>query len=109
LCATQAFVGFLFRYCPNPYYVRARELKAACMDWTEVLAENADNWRARLAAEIHASTAYQSTMDRVRAFQQRRGGCRATYFNHVRRLNGEGAAEKPTNGRKRSRMDDEAS
>jgi hypothetical protein len=32
-------------------------------------------------------------MDRVRAFQQRRGGCRATYFNHVRRLNGEGAGK----------------
>ena len=63
------------------------------MEWTEVLAEDADDWRARLVAEILCSPAYTTTMDRVRAFQQRRGGCRATYFNHVRRL-GNGAAGK---------------
>jgi hypothetical protein len=27
------------------HYVRARELKAAGMVWTEVLAEDADDWR----------------------------------------------------------------
>ena len=75
------------------HYVRARELKAAGMEWTEVLAEDADNWRARLVAEIHASPVYRTTMEKVRAFQQRRGGCRATYFNHVRRLNGDAAGK----------------
>ena len=77
------------------HYVRARELKAAGMEWTEVLAEDADNWRAKLAAEILASPVYKTTMDKVRAFQQRRGGCRATYFNHRRKLEN-GGAEKPT-------------
>ena len=34
------------------HYVRAKELKAAGMDWTEVLAAEDENPRARLAAEI---------------------------------------------------------
>ena len=38
------------------HYVRAKELKAAGMDWTEVLASEAENPRARLAAELLAST-----------------------------------------------------
>ncbi|HLJ95571.1 MAG TPA: hypothetical protein VKU02_20505 [Gemmataceae bacterium] len=75
------------------HYVRAGELKAAGMVWTEVLELEEDGGSARLAAEILASDAYQTTMDKVRAFVQRGGGCRATYFNHVRRLNGGGAAE----------------
>jgi hypothetical protein len=75
------------------HYVRAGELKAAGMVWTEVLELEEDNGRARLAAEILASDIYQTTMDKVRAFVHRGGGCRATYFNHVRRLNGEGAGK----------------
>src|SRR5277367_4445610 len=42
------------------HYVRARELKAAGMDWTDILAEGDDNRRARLAAELLASPAYDS-------------------------------------------------
>ena len=38
------------------HYVRAKELKAAGMDWTEVLAAEDENPRARLAAELLAST-----------------------------------------------------
>ncbi len=75
------------------YYVRAGELKAAGMDWTEVLAAEAENLRARLAAEILASSYYRTTMDRVRAFVAQGGGCRATFFNYRRRL-GNGMAEK---------------
>jgi hypothetical protein len=63
------------------------------MAWTEVLELEEENGRARLAAEILASPAYKTTMDRVRAFVQQGGGCRATFFNHVRRL-GNGGAEK---------------
>src|SRR5207344_3036142 len=47
------------------HYVRAKELKAAGMDWTEVLADEAENRRARLAGEILASTEYASTSERV--------------------------------------------
>ena len=38
------------------HYVRAKELKAAGMDWTAVLAVEAENKRERLAAELLAST-----------------------------------------------------
>ena len=70
------------------HYVRAKELKAAGMDWTEVLAAEDENPRARLAAELLASTAYGSTAERVKAFVEQGGGCRATFFNYRRRLNG---------------------
>jgi hypothetical protein len=80
------------------HYVRARELKAAGMDWTEVLAAEEENRRARLVAELLASPDYESTTGRVRAFIERGGGCRATFFNHARRLNsGNGAGQNPSN------------
>jgi hypothetical protein len=68
------------------HYVRARELKAAGMDWTEVLADEAENRRARLAAELLTNAAYASTAARVQAFMNQGGGCRATFFNYRRRL-----------------------
>jgi hypothetical protein len=64
------------------HYVRAKELKAAGMDWTEVLAAEAENPRARLAAELLASDVYGSTGARVQAFVAKGGGCRATFFNY---------------------------
>jgi CubicO group peptidase (beta-lactamase class C family) len=70
------------------HYVRARELKAAGMDWTEVLAAEAENPRARLAAELLASAAYGSTAERVKAFVEQGGGCRATFFNYRRSVGG---------------------
>jgi hypothetical protein len=75
------------------HYVRAGELKAAGMVWTEVLELEEDNGRARLAAEILASDIYQTTMDKVRAFVQQGGGCRATFYNYKRRLNGDPAGK----------------
>src|SRR3954454_5821918 len=70
------------------HYVRAKELKAARMDWTEVLASEAENPRARLTAEILASAAYGSMAERVKAFVEQGGGCRATFFNYRRKLAG---------------------
>jgi hypothetical protein len=69
-------------------YVRARELKAAGMDWTEVLAAEAGNKRERLAAELLASAEHASTAERVKAFVEQGGGCRATFFNYRRKLGG---------------------
>jgi len=68
--------------------VRAKELKAAGMDWTDVLAAEAENRRERLAAELLASAAYASTAERVQAFVEQGGGCRATFFNYRRKLGG---------------------
>src|SRR3954451_22269091 len=70
------------------HYVRAKELKAAGMDWTDVLAVEDENRRARLAAELLASAAFDSTTARVKAFVEQGGGCRATFFNYRRRLAG---------------------
>ena len=70
------------------HYVRARELKAAGMDWTGVLAAEAGNRRERLAAELLASAEHGSTAARVRAFVEKGGGCRATFFNYRRKLGG---------------------
>ncbi len=70
------------------HYVRAKELKAAGMDWTEVLAAEEENPRSRLVTEILASPAYDSTAARVEAFVQQGGGCRATFFNYRRSVGG---------------------
>jgi hypothetical protein len=56
------------------------------MDWTEVLAAEVENPRARLVAELLTSNAYGSTTAQVQAFVEQEGGCRATFFNHRRRL-----------------------
>ena len=80
------------------HYVRARELKAAGMDWTEVLAVEAENKRDRLAAELLASAAHGTTAARVKAFVEQGGGCRATFFNYRRKLasgNGVSGEAKP--------------
>ena len=78
------------------HYVRARELKAAGMDWTAVLAAEDENKRARIAAEILESEAYGSTAARVAAFVAKGGGCRATFFNYRRKLgNGNGTGQAP--------------
>jgi hypothetical protein len=63
------------------HYVRAKEPKAAGMDWTEVLAAEDENKRARLAAELLARDAY-STAERAKVFVEQGGGFRATFSNY---------------------------
>ncbi len=77
------------------HYVRAKELKAAGMDWTEILAEGDDNRRARLAAELLASPAYESMEAKAGAFVKQGGGCRATFYNYRRKLGGARTLGKP--------------
>src|SRR5271155_1351208 len=55
------------------HYVRAKELKAAGMDWTEVLAAEAENKRERLVAELLASAAHGTTAAQVKAFVEQGG------------------------------------
>jgi hypothetical protein len=77
------------------HYVRAAELKEAGLDWTEVLAVEAENPRARLAAELLARKAHQGNNARARTFVAQGGGCRATFFNYRRRLAGTPAQDRP--------------
>lgn len=67
-------------------YLRAAELRRAGMDWTEALPLTPDNLRKRLVMELKADPSHATEVSRVRAFVARGGGCRATYFNYVRRL-----------------------
>jgi hypothetical protein len=67
---------------PEPalrHAVRAEELKVAGVDWTNPLANETENTRAGLAAELLANTGAASTGARVQAFIERDGGCRATF------------------------------
>jgi hypothetical protein len=63
-------------------------VKAAGMDWTNVLAAEAENKRERLAARLRASDACRSTAEQVKALAEQGGGCRATFFNYRRKLGG---------------------
>jgi hypothetical protein len=76
------------------HYVRARELKAAGMGWSGILPADDDNPRAKLAAELLASTDFESTEARVKAFIEQGGGCRATFFNYRRKISGDGMVIK---------------
>ena len=70
------------------HYVRARELKAAGMDWTEVLAAEAENKRERLAAELLASDRPRQHRRAGQGVRRAGGGCRATFFNYRRKIDG---------------------
>jgi hypothetical protein len=74
------------------HYVRARELKAAGMDWTEILELGQENRRERLVAELLASPIYESIEARAQAFVKQGGGCRATFYNYRKKL-GSGAGQ----------------
>jgi hypothetical protein len=74
---------------PDPsfrLYLRAAELRRAGMDWTQCLPLTPENLRKRLVMELKADRSHTTEESRVRAFIERGGGCRATYFNYVRRL-----------------------
>ena len=67
-------------------YVRAAELKAAGLDWRQMVLQEALPEKTSLVAELKADERLRTEADRVREFIRRGGGCRATYFNHARRL-----------------------
>ena len=67
-------------------YVRAWELKAAEMDWHSTILAHCLSGVCRVVAQLRANRSFQTEEDRVRAFVEGGHGCRATYFNHVKRL-----------------------
>jgi hypothetical protein len=67
-------------------YRMAWELKEAAMDWRGQLLAR---WLAGprlVATQVQADPSLATEEDRARAFVERGGGCRATYFNHAKRL-----------------------
>ncbi|MDR3620463.1 MAG: hypothetical protein P4L85_14020 [Paludisphaera borealis] len=67
-------------------YHAAWELKRAGLDWRSGLLGRWMSGGRLLAARIRADDAFASEEERAAAFVARGGGCRATYFNHVRGL-----------------------
>lgn len=71
-------------------YSRAAQLKRAGMDWMDIVPLAPEDQRQRLVAELQADTSYCTEEARAQEFSARGGGCRATYFNHSRRLKANG-------------------
>ena len=71
-------------------YLRAAELKRAGMDWMQIMPLSPEDPRERLVAELQADGSFGTQEARAREFATRGGGCRATYFNHARRLKRKG-------------------
>lgn len=67
-------------------YYRARELKIAGFDWRRFTTLVPEDERGKLVAELLRDDQYETQEDRVREFTMRGGGCRATFFNHARRM-----------------------
>lgn len=71
-------------------YLRAAELKRANMDWMDIVPLAPENRRQRLVTELQADRSFCTEDARAREFSVRGGGCRATYFNHSRKLKARG-------------------
>ena len=68
-------------------YALAWELKRAGMDWGTWLLERWGMTGKRLlVAKLKADPSLGTEAQRVRAFIEQQGGCRATYFNHAKQL-----------------------
>lgn len=68
-------------------YHKAAELKMAGMNWRRYLLGRCDtDERTRLVAELLIEDSFTSEEDRVLAFTQQTGCCRATYFNCKKKL-----------------------
>lgn len=94
-----AFIGAHLQLIREPslrLYVRAAELKRAGLDWKQGVPLKVRSPRALLAARLRADPSYDSEEARARAFVALGGGCRATYFNHVKRLKGHAGSAEPS-------------
>ena len=67
-------------------YVRAAELRAAGMEWEHIVLGQTLSPKALMVARLKADSSYRTEEERARAFVASGGGCRATYFNHARKI-----------------------
>ncbi|MBI1902934.1 MAG: hypothetical protein HYS13_17695 [Planctomycetia bacterium] len=69
------------------HYFRAAELKRAGLNWKHlVLQQFLPDHNTLLVAQLKLDPTYQTEQQRVEAFKAKTRCCRATYFNHSRRL-----------------------
>lgn len=84
-----SFFGERLQHITEPsmrLYHRALELKVSGLNWQEVVSRTQENARAGLALKLLRDPSYATQESRARDFVKAGGGCRATYFNYVRRL-----------------------
>ena len=67
-------------------YVKAKELKNAGLPWETAVLERCLSGKTLEVAKLRCDRSFPSEEERAREFVRRKLGCRATYFNHVRRL-----------------------
>jgi hypothetical protein len=67
-------------------YVLACELKKAGLDWRQALLSRCLTGVALQVAKLRADPSFGSEQERARAFVAAGLGCRATYYNHVKKL-----------------------
>jgi hypothetical protein len=67
-------------------YVQAAELKQAGLDWRQAVLGRCLRGTALAVAKLKADPSFASEAARVRAFVQSGAGCRATYFQHAKKL-----------------------
>ncbi len=69
-------------------YVRAAELKQAGFDWIEMLPLKNISPKTLIVSRLKADTSYPTEEARAKAFEDLGHGCRATYYNHAKKLKG---------------------
>jgi hypothetical protein len=67
-------------------YLQAWELKQAGLDWRQAVLCRCLQGVALVVAKLKADPAFASEAERIRAFVRSGAGCRATYFNHAKKL-----------------------
>ncbi len=67
-------------------YTRAEELKQSGLDWRLVLPSDETDARRSLAVELLLDPQYTTQESRAQEFSRQGGGCRATFFNYLRRI-----------------------
>jgi hypothetical protein len=75
-------------------YPQASELKQAGLDWRQGVLCRCLTGTALVVARLQADRSFASAAARVRAFVQSGAGCRATYFQHARKLRPQAAPPK---------------
>jgi hypothetical protein len=83
------FVGRWLHLMEQPSfrtYTKSFELKAAGLDWQNGILCRCLAGPALVVARLKANPRYASEEERARAFAHSGAGCRATYFNHSKKL-----------------------
>lgn len=67
------------------WYVKAQELKRSGLDWTQIIPLDPPSKRTKMVVELLGDDRFLTQEARAQEFVRRGGGCRATFFNYVKR------------------------